>query len=404
MKFKKQLEECLFMIVTGHRLFAGKLYQVKHEETTSLPRAATDGKGIVYNYDFFSSLSVKQRVTLICHELLHILLGHHLRLRGRDHELWNVATDYVINLILVEMGFEPLDNWLYDIQYKGMSAEDVYAILQGQDQDKQDKQKQQSKDSGGSFEEPKNDQGQAMDQSELEQAKEQCAKDAQAAQDTLNRQITGIQNSTTLDDKTKAEELSKLTSGMESYSERFEDVRHSRIDWKDVVRRFLFSNGSSDFNEDVLDLDEMFITGYKFICPSVVSEEFGKVALCLDVSLSLAHEAKEIASEAFYALEEINEHELLTYYISDKIDKKVTISDPNDIELVKGYCTNFDPFFNKELVENDLEAKAIIFVTDGHVVVENWVQPDVPVLWILTSANSWFEKNVPFGEVVRMNS
>jgi predicted metal-dependent peptidase len=402
--FKQSLSDCLFMITTGHRLFAGKLYQVCHEISDTLDTAATDGIKILYNEDFFFSLSVKQRVTLICHELLHILLGHHLRMRGRDPELWNVATDYVINLILVEMGFTPLDNWLYDPKYRGMSAEDIYALLQGQSQDEQDKQKEQSKESGGSFEEPTNPDGSPMDDKDLEEAKEACAKDAQKAGDSLKRQINGIKNSDTLDERTKAEKLKEIGAGGDTFTERLQDMTASRIDWKDVVRRFLFSNGSSDYNEDEPDLDEMFITGYKFICPSVISEEFGKVALCLDVSLSLSHEAKAVASEAFYALEEINESEMLTYWISDRINKKDTITDPDQIEIVHGGGTNFDPFFNKELIEEDMPAKAIIFVTDGDVVTKNWIQPEQPVLWILTRANKWFEDNVPFGECVRMNS
>jgi predicted metal-dependent peptidase len=400
--FDQSLQDCLFMITTIHRLFAGKLYQVRHEISDTLDTAATDGKKILYNEAFFFSLSVKQQVTLICHELLHILLGHHLRIRGRDFELWNAACDYVNNLILVEMGFEPLDNWLFDPKYKGMSAEDIYALLQGQSQDEQDKQKEQSKESGGSFEEPTNADGSPMDDKDLEEAKEACAKDAQKASDSVKRQINGIKNSTTLDERTKVEKLKEIGAGGETFTERLQDMTASRIDWKDVVRRFLFSNGSSDYNEEVLDLDEMFITNYKFVCPSVISEEFGKVALCLDVSLSLSHEAKAVASEAFYALEEINEHEMLTYWISDRINKKDTITDADQIEIVHGGGTNFDCFFNKELIEEDVPAKAIIFVTDGDVVFKNWIQPEQPVLWILTRANNWFEDNVPFGECVRM--
>lgn len=401
--FQKQIQESLFLITTKHRLFAGKLYQVCHEISDTLDTAATDGIKILYNTEFFFSLSAKQRVTLICHELLHILLAHHLRMRDRDCELWNVATDYVINLILTEMGFEALNNWLYKPEYKGMSAEDIYMLLQTQSQDQQDKQKQQSKDSGGSFSEPTNANGSPMTSKELEEAKEACAKEAQKANDAVKRQINGIKNSNTLDEKTKAEMLRGIGAGGDTFTERLQDMTISRINWRDVVRRFLFSNGTSDFDENEPDLDEMFITGYKFICPSVISKEFGKVALCLDVSLSLSSEAKEIASEAFYALEEINEHELLTYWISDRINKKDTITSPDQIEIVRGGGTNFDCFFNKELIEEDIPAKAIIFVTDGDVVFANWIQPEQPVLWILTRANSWFEKNVPFGEVVRMN-
>ena len=50
------------------------------------------------------------------HELLHVRLLHATRLQGRDHEVWNIACDFVINGWLVEMGVgrPPQIGLLYD--------------------------------------------------------------------------------------------------------------------------------------------------------------------------------------------------------------------------------------------------------------------------------------------------
>ena len=65
---------------------------------------------------------------VIAHEYLHAGLCHHERRQGRDAFLWNVACDFVINGWLKEMGIGqmPRKGCLYDEQFKGCSAEEIY--------------------------------------------------------------------------------------------------------------------------------------------------------------------------------------------------------------------------------------------------------------------------------------
>lgn len=65
---------------------------------------------------------------VMAHEFLHVGLRHHMRCQGRDHYLWNVACDYVINGWLMEMGVGefPASGALFDPALKGLSAEAVY--------------------------------------------------------------------------------------------------------------------------------------------------------------------------------------------------------------------------------------------------------------------------------------
>jgi predicted metal-dependent peptidase len=68
---------------------------------------------------------------IMAHEFLHVGLRHQSRCQGRDPYLWNVACDYVINGWLVEMGVGSLPRieTLFDNNFKGMSAEQVYDII-----------------------------------------------------------------------------------------------------------------------------------------------------------------------------------------------------------------------------------------------------------------------------------
>lgn len=77
-------------------------------------------------------LSPEEWRFVLAHEMLHAALRHGERAGGRDPYLWNVATDYVINGWLVEMGVgEMPEGLLFDQALAGLSAEEVYDRIAG---------------------------------------------------------------------------------------------------------------------------------------------------------------------------------------------------------------------------------------------------------------------------------
>jgi hypothetical protein len=55
----------------------------------------------LFNYDFWQELDEKNRLFIICHELLHVFLSHGKRLQGLNKVIGNLAADVVINEMLV---------------------------------------------------------------------------------------------------------------------------------------------------------------------------------------------------------------------------------------------------------------------------------------------------------------
>ncbi|ASA25597.1 vWA domain-containing protein [Paenibacillus donghaensis] len=78
-----------------------------------------------------AGLDAEECKFVLAHELLHAGLHHQERCQGRDHYLWNVACDYVINHWLAEMhvGEIPQVGILLDEEMRGMSAEAIYDRL-----------------------------------------------------------------------------------------------------------------------------------------------------------------------------------------------------------------------------------------------------------------------------------
>lgn len=104
-------------------------FNLQHIIDPKVERAETDGHSIFYNPDFFMELTPGQRVSLIAHETWHVALMHMFRGRNKNHDKYNRAADYVINLMITESGMEPIPHWLHDTAYRGMSTNQVYDLL-----------------------------------------------------------------------------------------------------------------------------------------------------------------------------------------------------------------------------------------------------------------------------------
>lgn len=84
--------------------------------------------------DALNGLTHKNLLAAICHEILHCAYNHFLRRGARDPKKWNAAADYAINQIInrdKKMG-EIKKSWLFNDKYDGMTAEEIYNILEDQ--------------------------------------------------------------------------------------------------------------------------------------------------------------------------------------------------------------------------------------------------------------------------------
>jgi hypothetical protein len=107
----------------------------------------TNGSAIIYHPDFVLNQSDAAVRMVLMHEILHCVGDHMVRRGSRDGEIWNWATDFAINGILDQEKKESGDglDWpkntdgsmmgLLDEQYLGMSAEAIYDLLVGEEED-----------------------------------------------------------------------------------------------------------------------------------------------------------------------------------------------------------------------------------------------------------------------------
>ena len=120
-------------LLLRHPFFGNMATRLKIQECDEwCPTAATDGRHLYYNTEFFHKLSTKEIEFVIGHEILHCVFNHLQRNENRNRMLYNIAADYLVNNTLVRdgIGEKPKDIQIFqDHKYDGWSSEEVYDEL-----------------------------------------------------------------------------------------------------------------------------------------------------------------------------------------------------------------------------------------------------------------------------------
>ncbi|MFN3564707.1 MAG: DUF2201 family putative metallopeptidase [Burkholderiaceae bacterium] len=98
---------------------------------------ATDARTLYYNPAWIATLSGSQLQFALAHEALHCALGHFARRGHRSRRRWDLACDLAINPILVDEGLAPPPEAVTLDVYRGMSAEEIYPCLHGEQEDRE---------------------------------------------------------------------------------------------------------------------------------------------------------------------------------------------------------------------------------------------------------------------------
>lgn len=113
--------------------------------------AATDGKNVYVDPNYFARLSEDDRIFLIAHEILHIKFMHPLRLKDkngnmRNMDVWNEACDAIINANLERDGFTIKKGYVNRPEAIHYTAEEFYELLLKEREEERRKQEEQGKE------------------------------------------------------------------------------------------------------------------------------------------------------------------------------------------------------------------------------------------------------------------
>ena len=337
--------------------------------TDTIPTAATNGRQILINPEFFERLTLEQQEAVLLHEVLHAALLHVSRGVGRDTKRWNIAADIVVNGILTREGFALPKDSVRAQMLEQFSVEEVYDLLETTPWDKKnfplgspDLLAQEGTGSLGQ------DQRRAMEahwKNALEQA-------SVMAENLLQGSLpASIQR-----------ELQTLKSG--------------QLNWRHYLWRYLVRT-PIDFG----DFDRRFI-GQRIYLETLEGETV-RVAVAVDTSGSINNgQIQAFLSEVQSILLAYPHLDCQLYYADAELHGPYALTPYASLPTpIGGGGTDFRPFFTKLTQENSPWAITVaVYLTDGYGYFPS-ESPPFPVLWVVTPGgrdSSYF----PFGETVRL--
>ena len=106
--------------------------------------AGTDGKNIYYNPNFVESVTDEEQTFIFAHEICHIAFEHIFRSEDKDKDLWNIATDSVVNAFLKQDGLPIVEGGIDIPEAINYDAEEMYKKLLEEKKQRQQLNKQRN--------------------------------------------------------------------------------------------------------------------------------------------------------------------------------------------------------------------------------------------------------------------
>lgn len=222
-------------MLVKYPFFGSVVASVDYKENKDIPTAGTDGETIYYNPKYLESLSVEEQTFIFAHEVCHIAFNHILRSEGKDPELWNIATDGVINQFLKRDGLKMALGGVDMAEAINYDAEQLYDKLL---QEKQQRQQQN---------------GQGNNQSEQGNQQQNQQQSRGSSQGENGQQQSQQQNSS---NSGNSQEQSGGDSGKDLQEEdkSKQDVGHDTHSmWEQAVKKHKEQQEKSDKKESLLD-------------------------------------------------------------------------------------------------------------------------------------------------------
>lgn len=365
----KQLQELLdkakIGIMTKHSsaFICTILFSLKHTWSEEIPTAGTDGASLIMNPGFFKDLTPEEQIGLLAHEAWHVAFDHMTRGKAFNMQKYNVAADYVINIMLQDAGFTLPQGGLIDPQYRGMSTEEVYALLPEPPADYDCDILPMGGDSD----------------SEAEQAQKELDVKQIIMKASQQSQMRGDKPGTIPGDVQRM----------------IDEMMNPKLDWFTILMNYMTSFDKTDYN--FRKPNRRFFPDY--FLPGLYGESMGELALAFDASASVSQEEFSMYFNETRHMRDILKPTLTTIIEFDtKIHNTFELGKDDsmdEVNFVGGGGTNLQPVFD---YYKDKAPTVLIIFSDMYC-RKITKDPGYPVIWI--SVNNE-QADVDFGTLIHM--
>lgn len=357
-----ELSEALSRLIHAQPFFAVILMDLLEiQETDQVPTAATNGRHLFINPEWYNPLDIDERVFILAHEVSHVIFEHCPRMklymdRGVGPDLkewsnnrWNQATDYIINdwLAKSNVGRMPMGGLHHPNYGADDLADDVY--LKVPDDPKADKNW---------------DVHMPPDPNNPPPAKSQVQRAVKSA-------------------ATVAKQQGNCPSNMERL---VGDICEPQVDWKERVKLCLHRVAGKDASTWQRPNRRRLAIQPHIYWPGTESYQVGTIAMFVDTSGSVSdEEMSHFFGEMASILTELRPQLAYVGSCDTVAHGPHELQDVNELLDYKpegGGGTHMPAIFDR-LKEEGVRPDALIILTDGY--TSYGEAPGYPVIWVCTS-------------------
>jgi predicted metal-dependent peptidase len=337
-------------LLLRHPFFGNMATRLKIEECTEwCPTAATDGRTIFFNREFFEKLSVKQVEFVIAHEILHNVFDHLSRREGRDPRIFNAAADYCVNgqIVRDKIGDHNMPDIkiFHDPKYYGWSAEQVY-------DDIFEKHDEESLKALGELLDDHIDWGEDKGNGRPKYSKEEL------------KQIRDEIREATM----QAAQAAGAGNVPASVQRMIKELTEPKMNWREILRQQIQSTIKNDFSFMRPNRKGWHMNA---ILPGQQFQETIDICIAIDMSGSIGDEqAKDFMTEIKGIMEEYKDFKIKVWCFDTEVYNEADFDGYNmdeflDYQPTGGGGTEFDANW-VYMKEHDINPKKFIMFTDGY--------------------------------------
>tara|TARA_B100001287_G_C22664718_1_gene522283 strand:+ start:337 stop:1608 length:1272 start_codon:yes stop_codon:yes gene_type:complete len=325
------------------------------------PTAATDGKHLFYNTQFFNALTNKEIEFVIAHEILHCVFDHIIRREDRDPIIYNIACDYIVNNTLVrdKIG-EPVKmiQIFQDWKYDGWTSEEVY-----------DEIHKKAEENGKKFLEQL---GELLDEhvdwEKAPEGKKQGKGKGEGQRPTYTKEELGKIRDEIKENMISAAQAAGAGNIPAEIERMIKDLTEPKMNWREILRQQIQATIRNDYTFS-RPSRKGWHTGV--VLPGMNFDQQIDCAIGLDMSGSIGDDqARIFLSEVKGICDEFKEYNIKIWCFDTKVynEQDYSSSDGDDISEYKprgGGGTEFE--CNWEYMKlHDITPKKFIMFTDGY--------------------------------------
>lgn len=385
-------------LLLRHPFFGNMATRLKIEACDDwCPTAATDGRHLFFNTQFFNALSNKEIEFVIAHEILHCVFDHLSRRDGRDPMLYNIAADYIVNNLLCRdrIGEKPsVVNCFQDFKYDNWSSEEVYDDLFKK---AEENGKEFLKQLGEMLDEHVDWEGESQDNKEGEgKGKDKKKGPPKYSKDEMRKIKEEIKES-----MMSAAQASGAGNIPGEIARMIKELTEPKMNWREILRQQIQSTIRNDYTFS-RPSRKGWHTGA--VLPGMNFDQTIDLAIGIDMSGSIGDlQAQDFLSEVKGIMDEYKDYKIVLWCFDTKVynEEEFTADSGKDLmdyEIIGGGGTDFDANW-EYMKQTDFVPKKFLMFTDGYP-WGSWGDEDYCETVFVIHSNNNKDLQAPFGTTV----